>query len=711
MKSSGKIAQTMAKTWLVAACSLSLILAPLATMAQATVTGADQVPPNAVATFSPTDKSFVGKYLHPGSYMPLTDIKPGMTGYGLTVWHGTKVEKFNIQVIGVVKKMLSGRDAILARLSGGEMGSARNCVVKGMSGSPCYINGKLIGAVSFGFDFSKEPICGITPIVDMLDALADPTPGHPPVIARLRTTPAYPVPKGTDGAGAEMNMGSDMNTVSTAGGGMRMTSLISPISLTGFSPRAEEFLSKRFKDIGLSVSSGSAGAMDPQLITGNGDKDIKPGSAVAVLLASGDFSMAATGTATARFGDKVVAFGHPFMQGGSIDFPMATAFVHQVMPGYNVSFKLASPTNVVGSITADRPWGIGGRMNRQSRMVPATYTVVDEPRHVQQTYNVNVIDHPDLTPDILAATATSALDATHQTAGPYVVKLESRVEADGIEPIIRTDRFATGVAPKSFFDFFMGGDPVARYVSRTANAITNNEFQKASIKKINLKITIQDGHQTAKIDRVFIDKPYAAPGEEVTVTAVLKPYDKPAVQESVKFNVPRDVPDGPMLIGVAGGQDYDYVKNRLGVVDPEPENLKQIADNIRGDGRGDQIAVVMALPEQSLIVTRHQARKPACALDEGILLEPAHQRSDHGPWRNEEDKRRAMDVVRQSYHRAGSAFTRQGRGSTSNLSHLGTARLRRCADDGSGVESHVLSALRRTQQKWRQRIYSHRRQR
>jgi hypothetical protein len=537
--------------------------------------------------FHPTDKSFVSRFLRHGQYMPVSEIKPGMVGYGLTVFHGNKIERFNVQIISVVKKVLSGRDAILARLSGGEMG--KNCVIKGMSGSPCYINGRLIGAVSFGYDFEKEPIAGITPIVDMLDALADPSPTARPSIAHL-SAPGWagPPPSGN-------------GIVPTAGAAPHMVPLMSPVSLTGFSPRAEAFLSEKFKDIGLGVSSGAAGALDPQLASVT-ERDIKPGSAVCVLLATGDFNIAATGTATARFGDKVVAFGHPFMQGGFIDFPMATAYVHQVMPSLSVSFKMASPVSVVGAVTADRPWGIGGHMGRMSHMIPASYTVIDETRHIQRTYNCQVIDHPEMTPEILSATATSAIDATHQTSGPYVAKVESRIEAAGIEPIVRTDRFAAGLAPKSFFDLFMGGDPVGRFVQRTTDQICNNDFQKAAIKSIKMKITIQDGHQTAKVDRVYIDKPYAAPGEEVKVTAVLKPFNKEPVEETISFRVPRDIPDGNMVIGVAGGQEYDYIKSRLGIVDPEPENLKQIARRIQDEGRGDQLAVVVALPEQSLMV-------------------------------------------------------------------------------------------------------------
>jgi hypothetical protein len=209
---------------------------------------------NMTPFFHPTDKAFVNKFLRDSQYMPLSDLKPGMMGYGLTVFHGNKIERFNVQIISVVKKILNGRDAILARLSGGEMG--KNCVIKGMSGSPCYINGKLIGAVSFGFDFEKEPIAGITPIVDMLDALADPAPGTKPSVAHL-SAPSWAVPAGGNNSAS--------GVINTSSGAPRMIPLVSPVSLVGFSPRAEAFLADKFKDIGLGVASGAAGALDPQL--------------------------------------------------------------------------------------------------------------------------------------------------------------------------------------------------------------------------------------------------------------------------------------------------------------------------------------------------------------------------------------------------------------------------------------------------------------
>jgi hypothetical protein len=339
--------------------------------------------------FDTTDKSFVSKFLPSGSYIPVSEVKAGMTGYGLSVFQGTKIEKFDVQVIGTVKKFLNGRDAILVKLSGPAM--ANNCVIRGMSGSPIYINEKLIGAVSFGFDFSKEPIAGVTPIVDMLDSLADCTEKTP--IAKLDLSPVEISRHGATGAPM---------VTPTSVGGMKPIPLLSPVGLSGFSARAEKFLSNQFGSYGLQVSSGAAGGTNPAL--GNNAsmaaaaKEIKPGGAASVLLSSGDFTSAGTGTVTARFGNKVIAFGHPMMSAGAVEFPLSTAYVHKVIPSLHVSFKLASPVTEVGTLTADRPWSVGGQVGKLPKMIPVTFSVVDEVRKIKRQFNCKVVDHPQMTP-------------------------------------------------------------------------------------------------------------------------------------------------------------------------------------------------------------------------------------------------------------------------------------------------------------------------
>lgn len=536
-----------------------------------------------------TDRNFVNKYLPGGSYLGTNEVKPGMKGYGLSVFHGTAIEKFDFTVIGVLKKVMSGRDAILVKLSGAAMES--NNVIRGMSGSPCYVNGKLIGAVSFGYDFSKEPIAGVTPIVEMLDGLAGGEEQKTPIAKAIQK--GFNVPWHQSGL------------QNTSSGELHMSPLVSPVALAGFSPNAEKFLSKQFKDLGMMVSSGSSGGLSSSGLNPSAASQIKPGSAVSVLLTSGDFTTVATGTTTARFGNKVLAFGHPFLSAGAIEFPMATAVVHQVLPSLSVSFKIASPIAEVGSFTTDRPWSCGGQIGKASKMIPASFEVVDETRKIQRSFNCKIVDHPDLTPQLLAATTMSAVDATHQYAGPYVAKVESKLEAEGIEPLVRQDKFGSNIAPHSVLEMLMsmmGGSSVAGSVYRNASAIANNDFQKASIKSFKIRVTLEDGHKTATLDRVYVEKPFAAPGEQVKVMCVVKPYNQEARTETLSFQIPRDAPDGNLVIGVAGGDQIDYVRHRIGLSDPESENLKQIADEIRREGRGDEINLVVGLWDQTLLM-------------------------------------------------------------------------------------------------------------
>lgn len=571
----------------------------------------------------PRGTEYVSKWLKAGTFMPLSELKPGMQGYGLSVFQGNKIERFDVTVIGVVKKVLSGRDAIMVRLSGPLMG--KNTVIRGMSGSPVYINGKLVGAVSYGFDFSKEPIVGLTPITDMLDALTpdkrppDETSGPGRIGYRALPTMGGESGYGSAGGDPAVSSGSNAGIVTTSGGGARMVPLIAPISLSGFSNGAQALLGEHFKNFGMSVSAGTAGAIDETLdddsnVSKNYPAEtIKPGGAVSVLLVTGDFSASATGTATTTFGGKVLAFGHPFMQAGPVEFPMATAHIHQILPNLAVSFKVASPVKVVGTVTNDRPWAIGGELGRQAKMIPATYTVSDRTRGVKKTFHLNVINHAELTPELLASTAMSAIDTTHQSTSPYVVTVDSKIVTDKAGTIERHDKFAGNFAVHgpvdSSFKLKMGDSTGTSFLS-VLTRITGNDFEKASIKGVNLNIVLDDGHDTARLERISLDKQKVEPGETVKITAVLRPYNKPRVTRELSLKVPRDIPDGNLLLGVGPGDQIDQLRKRMGIVDPQPENLQQVANRIREQGQGNVLEAVLALPEQSLFLDGRRIVSP-----------------------------------------------------------------------------------------------------
>ncbi len=601
--------------------------------------------------FSPQDNTFISKYLKRNEYISTSEIKPGMEGYGLTVFQGTKVERFQVKVIGVIKKVLNGRDAILVRCSGPAMG--KNNVVRGMSGSPIYLDGRLAGALSYGFDFSKEPIVGITPVADMLEVLSfDDRPGATDRKTSFRLPSKVGAPSldadfsNASGAVAlptSSGAGSSFGSSSSSGSGSsigHMIPLMAPVSLAGYSPRAQEYLKDKFKDIGLSVSSGVSGALDPSLsnIKGSGlitntssstsvstatsvaaaeagTVKLVPGGAVSVMLSTGDFSSSATGTATCIFGNKVIAFGHAFMDAGQVAFPMATAYVHEILPSLSVSFKLSSPLQVIGTIFADRPWSIGGEIGRYSELIPLNISVTDQTRHVKKVYQCQVVDHPEITPSLVTATLMSALDATYQSEVPNVVKLASSIEIKGHGKLARTDRFAANFPAHMSGDALsrMRGsvsDPVSGYIGTLVDKLMGNDFEPATITSMSVDVVVENGRQVAKIDRISVDKPVVAPGETVKVNVVMKPFNKPVYVETLSFAIPRDLPDGDIAIGISGGDEFDTVRKRLGIVDPQSETLKQAINRIMRKERGDTLCGVMALPTQSISFAGDVLRNP-----------------------------------------------------------------------------------------------------
>ncbi|MBS1989490.1 MAG: hypothetical protein JSS83_03175 [Cyanobacteria bacterium SZAS LIN-3] len=558
--------------------------------------------------FNPTDDAFVQRYLKPSEYIPVSEIKPGMEGYGLTVFQGTKIERFNVKVIGIIRKALSGRDAILVRLSGEKLG--KNNVVRGMSGSPIYLDGRLCGALSYGFDFSKEPIVGVTPVVDMLDALSF----HEEERSRNRVTLLKRLPYIEAPAASLMIP----NTVPVAGGTLRLTPLMAPVSLSGFSTRAQAFLKDKFNDIGLAISSGGTGALDPSLITeasAHSHGKVAPGSSVAVMLTTGDFASAATGTATASFGNKVVAFGHSFMEGGAVSLPLATAYILEILPSLSVSFKLSSPLQVIGSIFADRPWSVGAEVGKFASMVPIDIVVADEGRGVRKEFHSRVVNHPQLTPDLITASIMSSMDSTYQSQAPYVVKAETDIEIKDHAPVKRTDRFSVNFAAHSSYADSLSrmrasGEPVSNYVGGLVDRLISNDFERAQVSAVKVNLTVEDGRKVTKIERLTLDRSVVAPGDQVRANCLMRPYNGKPFTKQITFQIPRDVPDCDLAIAACGGDELDSLRKRLGISDPTPETLNQIIKRIEVKGRGDALCAVLALPQQSILQNGQIIKSP-----------------------------------------------------------------------------------------------------
>lgn len=550
----------------------------------------------------PYESAYIHKFLKPGDYLPVDQIREGDTGYGLSVFHGTRVERFDVKVLGVMKQVLNGRDSILIRVSGEALGD--NNVVRGMSGSPIYIKDKLVGALSYGFDFSKEPIVGVTPIVDMLDAIIEPGDQK---LFRLQGKVNQELNISSiwgDEDGLE-NFRSALRANSTASGAPKMVPLVTPVALSGFSKRAQGFLAQKFRKAGLDVSGGGSGALNDALYNRNkeGADKLVPGSAVALMLSTGDFASVATGTVTGIFSNRVLAFGHPLMEAGVVDIPMGSAYIHDILPSLSVSFKLSSPLKLLGRIFADRPWSVGGELGKSARMVPVEITVIDDERHFRKQYKSSVINHPDFTSDLVSALIMSAMDSTFQSSHPYTVNLKSAIKVKDGMLIEREEDFASYASSSSGLSilglkFFT--DPVVNYVSTVVSKVYDNRFKKAEIESVKLQIKFAVGKKSTSIDRVIVENPVVEPGDKVRFECVLDPYNGEKFRRAFEFEVPRDIPDGDYMVGVAGGASYRSLRKNMKLFEPPSKSLEQSLERILEIPNSNELVALLALPGQAI---------------------------------------------------------------------------------------------------------------
>ena len=334
--------------------------------------------------------------------MPVSDIRPGMVGIGHTVFDGTHVEEFKAHILGVLENVIgTQRNLILARLEGGPL--ANTGVIAGMSGSPVYIDDRLIGAVSYALgSFSKEPIAGITPIAEMTDATTLNGPRPPGSRVHLE----YPLTRENLQAAFRKALNwnrpfadrpgdaqlSGVSAVAEVGGaqlGTLMRPIATPLVMSGFEPEIADMLGSAFREQGFVPMAGNAAGFHA------GEKPfegpLKPGDGVGVMLVSGDLTLGATGTVTHIDGDRVYAFGHPMYNLGPTEFPMTRAYVYTVLPSLFSSMKLSSTGEVIGTFLQDRATAIAGRLGSGPRMIPVTIAL-ESARQPKQTFHFTVVN-------------------------------------------------------------------------------------------------------------------------------------------------------------------------------------------------------------------------------------------------------------------------------------------------------------------------------
>src|SRR3984893_4229164 len=307
---------------------------------------------------------------------PLEDLRPGMKGTARTVFSGTETQEFGVEILGVIPGYPGPRQsAIIARLSGANV--EKTGVFAGMSGSPVYIDGKIIGAIVFSFPFAKEPIAGITPIKQMIDLFNKGSendsqkPKEPRAVSFAQLAASDWKPTLPKAAVSSMSLLAPVSAGSALLPllGQQMTPLATPLVFSGISQESLAMFAPQLVASGLLPVSGVGGSSDITPLAPSDENTFLPGSCISVQLVRGDYSLAAAGTVTLRDGDRIYAFGHPFLSLGSSDMPMTETSVVTVIPNLSNSFKLSVPGRMVGSISQDRASGVFGMLGKAPKMI------------------------------------------------------------------------------------------------------------------------------------------------------------------------------------------------------------------------------------------------------------------------------------------------------------------------------------------------------
>jgi len=495
----------------------------------------------------------------PAEILPADKVAAGMKGYGVTdLGDGKGIRRFEVEILGLLKRFAPRQDLILARVSGA--GLEHSGVIAGMSGSPIYVEGKLIGALAYGWPFSKDPICGITPIQSMLD---------------IRQAPAAPpVPIG----GASAPRAATASLLSAFAGGVfrerfdelveplraapegSWTALPLPVSFSGSSSGGGRVFGRVAEAAGWLVApagrSSSVSAAAPAAL--------KPGSAVATVLLSGDMVLAATGTVTWVEGNTILAFGHPFLSMGPVDMPMAEADVLTVFPSLFRSFKFAGTGRVLGSVTQDRSTGILGTFGARAPMVPITVRISSD-EIPTQTFRFEAVHNSMLTPILAAIAIDNVLTTLEKRTGERTLVWKSSIQTPGRS--VRWDSVFSGLSARE--------EAVASLALLT-NYLMANEFRDLTILGVDVEIAHSDRLQRARIVNVEPRKERLRAGESVPVWVDLVDFRGGSRRVVLDLQVPPDTPPGPLTVFVGDGNAataYD-----LSLYPSDPQSLDQVLD-------------------------------------------------------------------------------------------------------------------------------------
>ena len=516
-----------------------------------------------------------------GGFFPLAEVHRGQTGTAWTVFEGTRPEPMQVEILGLLRNALGPRqDLILARLHGAK--AEYTGVVEGMSGSPVYIGNKLLGALSYRIgQFSKEPICGITPIAQMLEVRNLPVDNLQ--TASVQTAPLDP---------ASANAATHSGTGSASSDGMSFQMIETPLVMSGFSPQAIDFWQKQMSGTGLTpVAAGGIGgssASDSQL-SSKAAATLGPGSAISALLVRGDVEISGTCTITYIDPKQLLACGHPILQAGTVSLPMTTADVVATLASPLNAFKIINTGDTVGAFTEDRNSAIRGVLGATAHMIPMHIALTGPDDH--RALNVEILDLPSLTPQAMMVVLYQSLLQSNETTAAMSYHLTGNIDLDGLPPV-PLDQWSTSgeLAPAPL--------QLAILAGQQFNALYTNGARQGVVRSIDLHVEEIPRHIGVELKSArLVSNNVVHAGDTVEVEATLQPWQQPVRNVRIPLRLPDRLDSGNLRLLVSDGATLDRTLHQPQALVPRPAGLSTLLEEARNQHAADRIYVSLLVPE------------------------------------------------------------------------------------------------------------------
>lgn len=550
------------------------------------------------------------------STLAVEDVRPGMRGYGLTVFRGTEPERFDVEVVDVLHGFLPGQELILARTPHPVLDRA--IAVGGMSGSPIYLDGKLAGAYAYGWTFGREPVIGITPIRSMLAELDRPVrpdsfPGARPGPARPATSRARPNLAGLApyrGARTDAFAALRAHRERQATPSLGLERVSTPLMLGGFTPRIAQLLSEELEPFGLTPMQGGGGqARNPAAPASFVD-----GGALGVQLMRGDMSATGIGTVThVAPGGRLVAFGHPMMNAGESGLPTCTARVLHVFQSVARSFKIAEAIAPHGTLIHDRQPAIVVDRGRAATTIPVRIRLRGIEGAPKTDWNVEIASHRFISPILVLSAIGNALEASAADQTDVVFTARYEVALEGHGSVALEDRGYMARGP---------GDTRALSRLRLFDLIEvayGNPFEPSRITRVDLELEVQYARDVVSIEEAWLVTDEVDPGSDVEVRVRLARYGQPDELRTLRVHVPASAAGETLTLELDGG---------LGVQEeaPEPRDVADLLRIVRQRYSATSIVTTLKMPSRGLRFPGHVVQSlPLGALDS------LHRTSGTGP--------------------------------------------------------------------------------